>query len=189
MKAAIMNGFNRELTIEEIELGGPRAGEVLVNLKASGVCHSDWHALKGDWGDYGLPLVLGHEGAGVVEEVGTGVTAVKPGDHVILAWRTNCGICEMCQHGWPNLCTAPPSTGQRGTVGGEPLHRFTDTGTFATHTVVPESAPVVMPKEIPFAPGGPDRLRGDDRLRSRGQHGRGCGRAARWRCSAAEAWG
>ncbi len=151
MKAAIMHGFNRELTIEGIELGGPRAGEVLVNLKASGVCHSDWHALKGDWGDYGLPLVLGHEGAGVVQEVGAGVTAVKPDDHVILAWRTNCGICEMCQHGWPNLCTAPPSTGQRGSVGGEPLHRFTDTGTFATHTVVPESAPVVMPKEIPFA--------------------------------------
>ena len=67
--------------------------------------------------------MLGHEGAGVVEAVGTGVTAVQPGDHVILAWRTNCGICEMCQHGWPNRCTAPPSTGQRGTVGGEPLHR------------------------------------------------------------------
>ena len=144
-----MHGFNRELTIEEIHLGGPRAGEVLVNLKASGVCHSDWHAHKGDWGDFPLPLVLGHEGAGVVEEVGDNVTAVKPGDHVVLAWRTNCGICEMCQHGWPNCCLAPPSTGQRGTVGGERLHRFTDTGTFATHTIVPAVAPVVMPKESP----------------------------------------
>ena len=176
MKAAIMHGFNRELTIEEIDLGGPRAGEVLVNLKASGVCHSDWHALKGDWGDFPLPLVLGHEGAGVVEEVGANVTAVKPGDHVILAWRTNCGICEMCQHGWPNNCLAPPSTGQRGTVGGERLHRFTDTGTFSTHTIVPAGAPVVMPKEIPFRAGGADRLRGDDRVRRRGKHRAGAGR-------------
>ncbi len=68
-----MHGFNRELTIEDIDLGGPRTGEVLVNLKASGVCHSDWHALKGDWGKYSLPLVLGHEGAGVVQEVGANV--------------------------------------------------------------------------------------------------------------------
>ena len=151
MKAAIMHGFNRELTIEEIDLGGPRAGEVLVSIKASGVCHSDWHALKGDWGEFPIPLVLGHEGAGVVEEVGDNVTAVRPGDHVIIAWRTNCGICEMCQHGWPSCCLAPPSTGQRGTVGGGPLHRFNNTGTFATHTIVPEVAPVVMPKEIPFA--------------------------------------
>jgi len=151
MKAAIMHGFNRDLTIEEIDLGAPRAGEVLVGIKASGVCHSDWHALKGDWGDYPLPLVLGHEGAGVVEEVGANVTSVKPGDHVILAWRANCGVCEMCQYGHPNLCAAPPSTGQRGSVGGQPLHRFTDTGTFATHTIVPEVAAVVMPKEIPFA--------------------------------------
>ena len=60
-----MHGFNRELTVEQIELGGPRSGEVLVNIEASGVCHSDWHALKGDWGEYGLPLVLGHEGAGM----------------------------------------------------------------------------------------------------------------------------
>ena len=151
MKAAVMHGFNRELTIEKVDFGAPRAGEVLVQIKASGVCHSDWHALKGDWGEYPLPMVLGHEGAGVVEEVGANVTAVQPGDHVIVAWRSNCGTCEMCQSGWPNLCERPPTTGQRGSVGGQPLNRFANAGTFASHVLVPDVAAVVMPKEIPFA--------------------------------------
>ena len=98
--------------------------------------------MKGDWGTYPLPMVLGHEGAGIVEEIGPKVSAVKPGDHVIVAWRSNCGICEMCQNGWPNLCERPPTTGQRASLNGTPLNRFNSTGTFSSHVLVPEVSTV-----------------------------------------------
>ncbi len=99
MKAAVLYESRTPLKIEDLELNDPGPGEVLVKMMASGVCHSDWHVVKGEWSHIPLPLVLGHEGAGVVESVGLGVSNVEPGDHVILSWKTNCGLCEMCQKG------------------------------------------------------------------------------------------
>ena len=109
MKAAVLYEPNTLLKIEELDLNEPGPGEALVKMMASGVCHSDWHVVKGEWSHVPLPSVLGHEGAGIVETVGPGVTSVKPGDHVILAWRSSCGVCEMCQKGWPYLCDRSPT--------------------------------------------------------------------------------
>ena len=114
MKAAVLYEPLTPLVVEEVDIDEPGAGEVLVKMSASGVCHSDWHVVKGEWTHVPLPAVLGHEGAGVVEAVGPNVTRVKPGDHAILSWMPSCGVCEMCQKGWPNLCLkefsrSPPS--------------------------------------------------------------------------------
>ena len=100
MRAAVLYEARQPLRVEEVELDGPRDGEVLVRIGAAGVCHSDYHFMNGDL-PIGLPCVLGHEGAGVVEEVGRGVTAVRPGDHVVLLFRANCGHCEFCSQGRP----------------------------------------------------------------------------------------
>ena len=104
MKAAVLYEPMTPLVVEEVDIDEPGPGEVLVKMSASGVCHSDWHVVKGEWTHVPLPAVLGHEGAGVVEAVGPNVTHVKPGDHAILSWKPSCGVCEMCQKGWPNLC-------------------------------------------------------------------------------------
>ena len=96
MKAAVLYEPKTPLVIEELELDEPGPGEVLVKLIASGVCHSDWHVVKGEWTHIPLPSVLGHEGAGVVEAVGRDVAHVQAGDHVVLSWRASCGLCEMC---------------------------------------------------------------------------------------------
>jgi S-(hydroxymethyl)glutathione dehydrogenase/alcohol dehydrogenase len=153
MQAAIAYEPMGQVVVEEVDLAKPAAGEVLVKLLASGVCHSDWHILKGEWGTQLFPLILGHEGAGIVEQVGEGVRNVKAGDHVILSWRTNCGICEMCQKGWPVLCNKSPATSTR------PVKRGTDQtfgkagslGTFAEYALVPEQATVPIDPAIPFA--------------------------------------
>jgi S-(hydroxymethyl)glutathione dehydrogenase/alcohol dehydrogenase len=134
-----------------VTLAKPAAREVLVRLMASGVCHSDWHIIKGDWGDRQFPLILGHEGAGIVEQVGADVSHVKPGDHVILSWRTSCGICEMCQKGWPVLCDNSPTLHARPTVRGQALGAAANLGTFAQYCVVPDVAAVVIDDDIPFA--------------------------------------
>jgi S-(hydroxymethyl)glutathione dehydrogenase/alcohol dehydrogenase len=152
MQAAIAYEAQGNAIVEEVDLNKPGVNEVLVRLHASGVCHSDWHILKGDWGDRGFPLILGHEGAGVVEAVGEGVSTPKVGDHVILSWRTNCGMCEMCQKGWPVLCDRSP------TVSTKPLLRGTEKqlglagglGTFAEYALVHQNATVVIDRDIPF---------------------------------------
>ena len=90
---------------------------MLVKVMAAGVCHSDWHVVKGDWTNIPLPVVLGHEASGVVEVVGPDVTSVKPGDHVVLTWMPGCGRCEMCQRGWPTVCDLMPSVGSMPTAG------------------------------------------------------------------------
>ena len=108
MQAAIAYQPQGQVVLEEVDLARPGPNEVLVHLMASGVCHSDWHILKGEWGTQLFPVILGHEGAGIVEAVGDGVSQVKAGDHVILSWRTSCGMCEMCQKGWPVLCDRSP---------------------------------------------------------------------------------
>jgi S-(hydroxymethyl)glutathione dehydrogenase/alcohol dehydrogenase len=152
MQAAVAYKPNTPLQVEEVELSDPGPREVRVKLMSSGVCHSDWHILKGEWGDRQFPLILGHEGAGIVEGTGPGVTNLQPGDHVILSWRTNCGTCEMCQKGWPVLCDRSPTVASRPrSASGATLGGAAGLGTFATYTVVPEVAAVKIDPEIPFA--------------------------------------
>ena len=103
MKAAVLYGLNQKLSVEEVELDPPKAGEVLVKLSATGVCHSDLHAITGDL-KREFPVIPGHEGAGIVQEVGPGVTLVKPGDHVILTYLPACGKCKWCHIGQPTMC-------------------------------------------------------------------------------------
>src|SRR3989442_14782486 len=103
MKAAVLYKPNTPLEVVDVEQQGPKAGEARVTVKAAGVCHSDWHIINGDW-TMPLPMVLGHEAAGVVEEVGPGVGTVKPGDHVIFSFRPQCGHCFYCSIWRSILC-------------------------------------------------------------------------------------
>jgi S-(hydroxymethyl)glutathione dehydrogenase/alcohol dehydrogenase len=153
MQAAIAYEPQGAVVVEEVDLAKPAAGEVLVKLMASGVCHSDWHILKGEWGTQLFPLILGHEGAGIVEQIGEGVRNVKAGDHVILSWRTNCGICEMCQKGWPVLCYKSPAVSSKPVKrGGDQTYgKAGSLGTFAEYALVPEVAAVPIDPSIPFA--------------------------------------
>ena len=152
MKAAVLYKAKTPLVVEEIDFGNPQDNEVLVEMKASGVCHSDWHIIKGEWTQFNFPIVLGHEGAGIVGAVGPGVTSVKPGDHVLLAWRTNCSLCAMCQQGWPNLCLNAEADSQRATLVDKdtPVNQLLRLGTFATHAMVPEASVVRIDRDIPF---------------------------------------
>ena len=93
MRGAVLYEYNKPLKVEEMDLPDPELGQVLVKMMASGVCHSDWHVVKGGWANVPVPTVLGHEGAGIVEAVGPGVTHVNIGDHVILSWWPFCGLC------------------------------------------------------------------------------------------------
>ena len=153
MKAAVLREHMRPLVVEELDLGEPGPGEVLVKMMASGVCHSDWHVVKGEWTQVPLPIVLGHEGAGIVESLGPNVTGVQLGDHVILSWKASCGLCEMCQKGWPNLCEQSPTVGRKPTVREteEPMNQMAGLGTFGSYTVVPEVAAVPIDRDVPFA--------------------------------------
>lgn len=158
MRAAVLHRANEPLTIEEVDIAPPRQGEVLVRMVASGVCHSDYHPVLGEW-TVGLPIVLGHEGAGVVEEIGPGVEGVAPGDHVILSWAPNCRRCFYCTIGRPALCelmarTAALSTMFDGTtrlsLDGRQVYQFAGTGTFGSYAVVPESGAIPISKEMPL---------------------------------------
>lgn len=152
MKAAVLHQAKTPLRVEELDLDEPGPGEVLVKLMASGVCHSDWHIVKGEWPMMPLPAVLGHEGAGIVEAVGPGVTSLHQGDHVVLSWKTSCGLCEACQMGWPNVCertiTAHAKPRLRGN--GKPIDQMAGLGTFGAYTVVPEVAAVKIDRDVPF---------------------------------------
>jgi S-(hydroxymethyl)glutathione dehydrogenase/alcohol dehydrogenase len=153
MRAAVCYAAQQPVVIEEIAVPDPGPGEVAVKIMASGVCHSDWHVVKGDWGDRQYPTVIGHEGAGIVEATGPGVASLTRGDHVILSWKTSCGFCEMCQKGFPNLCARSPMPSARPTVRrtGAEVNRMTGLGTMSTYTVVPEVAAVKIADDIPFA--------------------------------------
>ncbi|RMF86487.1 MAG: Zn-dependent alcohol dehydrogenase, partial [Nitrospinota bacterium] len=105
MKAAVLYEPKTRFVVEEVEVEEPKAGEVMVRMVAGGVCHSDLHVVKGDL-EAPLPAILGHEGAGIIEMVGPGVTSVQKGDHVIPLWRFSCGQCEWCLGGRPALCDA-----------------------------------------------------------------------------------
>jgi S-(hydroxymethyl)glutathione dehydrogenase/alcohol dehydrogenase len=153
MQAAVLYEPNTPLRIEEFELPelGPR--HVRVRIVASGVCHSDWHVAKGEWPHVTLPAILGHEGAGVVEAVGSAVAGIAVGDHVVLSWKRNCGVCEMCQKGFPNLCDElpDPATLPRLKRGGQPVNKLAGLGTFASATVVPQDVVIPIDKSVPFA--------------------------------------
>src|SRR6476659_754059 len=124
-------------SIEDFTIDDPGPNEVLVRILASGVCHTDLGVKSGTYGTDGFPFLLGHEGAGVIEAVGPGVTEHKPGDHVILAWRAPCGRCRFCRAGKPNLCCASLNAEKRmRTEDGQLLNQVLGIGTFCTHTLV-----------------------------------------------------
>ena len=159
IQAAVAHGAGRPLTVETINLEGPRAGEVLIELGATGVCHTDAYTLSGSDPEGLFPAVLGHEGAGTVVEVGAGVTSVRPGDHVIPLYVPECRQCDYCQNPKTNLCQAIRTTQGRGLMPdgtsrlsfeGKPLHHYMGTSTFATHTVCPEIAVAKVREDAPF---------------------------------------
>ncbi|MEB8336879.1 Zn-dependent alcohol dehydrogenase [Streptomyces endophyticus] len=156
--AAVFREPGKPLTIETVQLAGPEAGEVLVKVVASGICHSDLHVVKGEWST-SAPLVLGHEGAGIVEAVGTGVTTVSPGDHVVLSWMPYCRRCHYCLAGRPNLCELVESTAYNSVMldgttrlsqAGEPVYSYLATGSFANWAVVPETAAIRIRDDAPL---------------------------------------
>jgi S-(hydroxymethyl)glutathione dehydrogenase/alcohol dehydrogenase len=158
IKAAILEQVNTPLTVEEVRLEGPRRGEVLVKLAASGVCHSDWHVVSGGT-PHPLPVILGHEGAGMAVEVGEGVERVKVGDHVVLSWVPICGECFYCLHGLPAQCEGNADWAWKGTLrdgatrfwlGNQPVHHLSATSTFAEMTVVPEVSCVPVRRDVPL---------------------------------------
>jgi len=156
-QAAVLWGLNQDWTVEEVELDPPRANEVLVKLAASGLCHSDEHLRTGDI-PIPFPVVGGHEGAGIVEEVGPGVTSVQPGDHVVLAFIPACGICRYCATGHSNLCDlgagiilGPQLDGTyRFHARGQEVGQMCLLGTFSPHTVVPEASCVKIEPDFPL---------------------------------------
>jgi S-(hydroxymethyl)mycothiol dehydrogenase len=137
------------LELAEIEIDPPGADEVLVRLEATGVCHSDLHVLETGWA-HPLPVLLGHEGAGVVEAVGDGVDVVAPGDRVVLGWRSPCGRCPWCLRGNPRRCRTPPGPQRRLRLAdGSPLTQALQMGTFATRTVVHRAAAIPLLTQLP----------------------------------------
>jgi alcohol dehydrogenase len=150
---------SQPLTLEDVELGGPRAGELLVRIEAASVCHSDVSVVDGSR-IRPLPMALGHEAAGVVEEVGAGVRDVKPGDHVVLAFVPSCGTCPECSSGRPALCAPGAVANGAGTLlhgpsllrdgGGNTVHHHLGVSGFARHAVVARESAVVIPADVPL---------------------------------------
>ncbi|MBT8070550.1 MAG: alcohol dehydrogenase catalytic domain-containing protein, partial [Gammaproteobacteria bacterium] len=143
-RAAVATQAGHPLEITEIDVQGPREGEVLVRMVATGVCHTDAFTLSGEDPEGLFPAVLGHEGGGVVEEVGAGVTSVKPGDHVIPLYTPECGDCSFCRSGKTNLCQAirvtqgqglMPDGSSRFSLDGQPLYHYMGTSTFSEYSV------------------------------------------------------
>jgi S-(hydroxymethyl)glutathione dehydrogenase / alcohol dehydrogenase len=158
IRAAVLEQFGQPLVVQEIDLAEPRAGEVLVRLVACGVCHTDLYTASGADPSGYAPTVLGHEGAGVVERVGEGVSLVAPGDHVVTLFSPQCGKCVHCLSPRTNLCLAIrdmqgkgylPDGSARLSRGGEPIRHFMGTSTFAEYTVMPE---IALAKISPDAP-------------------------------------
>lgn len=159
VKAAVAHQAGQPLSIETVHLEGPREGEVLVEIKATGVCHTDAYTLSGKDPEGLFPTVLGHEGAGIVVEVGKGVTSVAPGDHVIPLYTPECRQCKFCLSRKTNLCQSIRATQGKGlmpdgtsrfSMGGTMLHHYMGTSTFANYTVLPEIALAKIRKDAPF---------------------------------------
>ncbi len=158
-KAAVAFQAGQPLSIETVDLQGPQAGECLVEIKATGVCHTDEFTRSGDDPEGLFPAILGHEGAGIVREVGKGVTSLKPGDHVIPLYTPECRQCEYCLSGKTNLCQAIRETQGQGllpdgttrfSLNGEPIHHYMGCSTFSNFTVVPEIALAKIHPDAPF---------------------------------------
>src|SRR6202521_1885107 len=158
-RAAVAHKAGAPLEIIEVDLAGPKAFEVLVEIKATGVCHTDAYTLSGKDPEGLFPAILGHEGAGVVAEVGAGVSALRPGDHVIPLYIPECRQCPACLSGRTNLCTAIRETQGRGvmpdgssrfSLGGKMIHHYMGTSTFANFTVLPEIAVAKIREDAPF---------------------------------------
>jgi S-(hydroxymethyl)glutathione dehydrogenase/alcohol dehydrogenase len=158
-RAAVAHKAGAPLSIETVTLDGPRAGEVLVEIRATGVCHTDAFTLSGEDPEGIFPAILGHEGAGVVVEVGEGVTSLKPGDHVIPLYTPECRQCEYCTSGKTNLCQAIRETQGQGVmpdgssrfhIGKDKVFHYMGTSTFANHTVLPEIALAKIREDAPF---------------------------------------
>ncbi|HEY3888249.1 MAG TPA: S-(hydroxymethyl)glutathione dehydrogenase/class III alcohol dehydrogenase [Caulobacteraceae bacterium] len=158
-RAAVAFEAAKPLEIVELDLDGPRAGEVLVEIRATGICHTDDYTLSGLDSEGLFPAVLGHEGAGVVVEVGAGVTSVKPGDHVIPLYTPECRQCKSCLSRKTNLCTAIRATQGRGVMPdgtsrfsykGQTVHHYMGCSTFSNFTVLPEIAVAKVRDDAPF---------------------------------------
>ena len=159
VRAAVAHRAGAPLAIEEVELAGPKSGEVLVEIKATGVCHTDEFTLSGADPEGLFPAILGHEGAGVVVECGLGVTTLAPGDHVIPLYIPECRQCKACLSRKTNLCIAIRATQGKGVMpdgtsrfalGGKMLHHYMGCSTFANYTVLPEIALAKIRKDAPF---------------------------------------
>jgi S-(hydroxymethyl)glutathione dehydrogenase/alcohol dehydrogenase len=158
-RAAIAIAPNRPLEIHEVDLEGPKAGEVLVEIMATGVCHTDAYTLEGKDSEGIFPSILGHEGAGIVREIGPGVTSVKVGDHVIPLYTPECRQCKSCLSQKTNLCTAIRGTQGKGQMpdgtsrfrlGSETIHHYMGCSTFSNFTVMPEIAVAKVREDAPF---------------------------------------
>jgi len=161
--AAVLHEVGKPLAIERVELGALQPFDVLVRVHASGLCHTDLEVMQGSLA-YPLPIVLGHEGAGIVEQVGSSVTQVRPGDHVVCSWNPHCGHCFYCERDQPILCepfTRHQPAGHlldgssryrlaSGSRAGAKLHHFSVMSSHAEYCVVPESGAIAVPAEIPF---------------------------------------
>jgi len=157
-RAAVAWEAGKPLTIEQVDVAGPKAGEVLVRIIATGVCHTDAFTLSGADPEGLFPVILGHEGGGIVQEVGAGVTSVKPGDHVIPLYTPECGECAFCRSGKTNLCQKirvtqgkglMPDGTSRFSINGRPILHYMGTSTFSEYTVLPE---ISLAKINPAAP-------------------------------------
>jgi S-(hydroxymethyl)glutathione dehydrogenase/alcohol dehydrogenase len=158
-RAAVAHAAGKPLTIEMVDLDGPQAGEVLVELKATGICHTDKYTLSGEDPEGLFPAILGHEGAGIVREVGAGVTSVQPGDHVIPLYTPECRTCEYCLSRKTNLCQKIRATQGRGVMpdgtsrfrlNGKPVLHYMGCSTFSNFTVLPEISVAKVRQDAPF---------------------------------------
>jgi S-(hydroxymethyl)glutathione dehydrogenase/alcohol dehydrogenase len=158
-RAAVAYEAGKPLVVEDVELEGPKAGEVLVEIKATGVCHTDEFTLSGADPEGLFPAILGHEGAGVVVEIGAGVTSVQVGDHVIPLYTPECRACKSCLSRKTNLCTAIRATQGKGlmpdgtsrfSIGGKMVHHYMGCSTFSNFTVLPEIAVAKIREDAPF---------------------------------------
>jgi S-(hydroxymethyl)glutathione dehydrogenase/alcohol dehydrogenase len=159
VRAAIAYEPGQPLVVDEVELHGPKAGEVLVEIRATGVCHTDEFTRSGADPEGLFPTILGHEGAGVVVDVGSGVTTLHEGDHVIPLYTPECRQCKACLSRKTNLCTAIRATQGKGlmpdgttrfSIGGRPIHHYMGCSTFANYTVLPEIALAKIREDAPF---------------------------------------